>query len=43
MIRDVWESNLEMEMENIRAVVENYPYISMVILLACCILIHLGY
>lgn len=28
-IRDVWESNLEKEMMNIRAIVEQYPYISM--------------
>jgi hypothetical protein len=29
-IREVWADNLEEEMENIRNVVENYPYISMV-------------
>lgn len=29
-IREVWAHNLEEEMENIREVVEKYPYISMV-------------
>ena len=30
IIRDVWESNLEREMTQIRAVVEHYPFVSMV-------------
>ena len=29
-IRNVWESNLEEEMSNIRDIIEKYPYIGMV-------------
>jgi hypothetical protein len=29
-IREVWASNLEVEMKNIREVLENYPYVAMV-------------
>lgn len=29
-IRDVWESNLEEEMANIREILEDYPYVAMV-------------
>jgi hypothetical protein len=29
-IRDVWDDNLEEEMENIRETVANYPYVAMV-------------
>lgn len=40
-IRDVWESNLETEMDNVRCIVDKYPYISMVkkktTLLALCL------
>ena len=34
-IRDVWESNLEEEMANIREILEDYPYVAMV-RVACC-------
>lgn len=29
-IRDVWDYNLEEEMDNIRQIIEDYPYIAMV-------------
>ena len=29
-IRDVWDYNLEEEMDNIRQIIEEYPYIAMV-------------
>ena len=29
-IRDVWESNLEEEMANIREILDDYPYVAMV-------------
>jgi len=29
-IRDVWMSNLDIEMENIRNIIEKYPYVAMV-------------
>lgn len=29
-IRDVWESNLDEEMANIREILEEYPYVAMV-------------
>ena len=29
-IRDVWSANLEAEMENIRGLIDNYPFIAMV-------------
>lgn len=29
-IREVWAPNLDMEMRNIRDIIENYPYVAMV-------------
>ena len=37
-IRDVWASNLEEEMANIREILEDYPYVAMVSVLAAGIL-----
>ena len=36
-IRDVWESNLEEEMANIREILDDYPYVAMVrvLMLGC--------
>ena len=36
-IRDVWESNLEEEMANIREILEDYPYVAMVRVLWRCV------
>lgn len=36
-IREVWAPNLEVEMRNIRDLIEQYPYVAMV----CIILDHL--
>lgn len=36
-IRDVWKHNLAQEMQALRALVEKYPYISMVCCLLCCV------
>lgn len=29
-IRDVWSANLEAEMENIRGLIDNYPFVALV-------------
>jgi len=29
-IRDVWSANLEAEMENIRVLIDNYPFVALV-------------
>ena len=34
-IRDVWESNLDEEMANIREILEDYPYVAMVRVFVC--------
>ena len=36
-IRDVWKNNLAAEMENLRQLVEKYPYIAMVFLGLCAL------
>ena len=36
-IRDVWQANLAQEMQNLRELVEQYPYISMVCCVASCL------
>lgn len=33
-IREVWAPNLEMEMRNIRDLIEQYPYVAMVFIIS---------